>query len=173
MKVKHLLVVLLFLIVFLLIAIRLNIISLNITGSETKSSKWVTINYGKIVNNSILTHSGETVGDIIVKGTGVGKKAASGPAFIARTARDLEKIEEGQVLITVCTDLSSMAAIKKAAAIITEEGGLTSHAAIVAVNLSIPTVVGVKDALSLIKNGELITVDAIRGLIYRGEANVL
>jgi pyruvate kinase len=115
----------------------------------------------------------ETVGDIIVKGTGVGKKAASGPAFIARTARDLEKIEEGQVLITVCTDLSSMAAIKKAAAIITEEGGLTSHAAIVAVNLSIPTVVGVKDALSLIKNGELITVDAIRGLIYRGEANVL
>jgi hypothetical protein len=67
MKVKHLLVVLLFLIVFLLIAIRLNIISLNITGSETKSSKWVTINYGKIVNNSILTHSGETVGDIIQK----------------------------------------------------------------------------------------------------------
>ena len=115
----------------------------------------------------------ETVGEIIVKGTGIGKDAASGQAFIARTESDLEQFSAGQVLVIASTDINTMGAIKKAAAVITEEGGLTSHAAIVAVSLGIPTVVGVNNALSVLKNGETITVDPIRGLIYRGEANVL
>ncbi|MBW6463951.1 MAG: pyruvate kinase [Dethiobacteria bacterium] len=115
----------------------------------------------------------ETVGEVIVKGTGVGKKAASGEAFIVNNDKDLEYFEEGQVLVTRSTGIDYLPAIKKAAALITEEGGLTSHAAIVAINLGKPAVVGVEKAVTLINGGEMITVDAIRGLIYRGKANVL
>jgi pyruvate kinase len=75
--------------------------------------------------------------------------------------------------VTRGTGINYMAAIKKASALVAEEGGITSHAAIVAINLGIPAVVGVDQAVTLIKNGEVITVDAVRGLIYRGEANVL
>ncbi len=115
----------------------------------------------------------ETVGDIIVKGTGVGKKAASGTAFIAENAKDLEGFKEGQILITGSTDSDYLPAIEKAAALVTEEGGLTSHGAIVAINYGKPAVVGVENATGQVKTGEVITVDAIRGLIYRGKANVL
>ncbi len=115
----------------------------------------------------------ETVGDIIVKGTGVGKKAASGTAFIAENAKELEGFKEGQILITGATDSDYLPAIEKAAALVTEEGGLTSHGAIVAINYGKPAVVGVENATGQIKTGEVITVDAIRGLIYRGKANVL
>ncbi len=115
----------------------------------------------------------ETVGEIIVQGTGVGKTAASGQALIVKKEQDLERIEEGQVLVISSTDKYCLAAIEKAAALITVEGGLTSHGAIVAINLGKPAVVGVEGALELITDGEVITVDAIRGLIYRGKANVL
>jgi pyruvate kinase len=115
----------------------------------------------------------ETVGEIIAKGTGVGKSAATGKALVIRTAADLDKKEKGLVLIATSTDSECMEAIKDASAVITEEGGLTSHAAIVAVSLGKPAIVGVERATCLIKNGETITVDAIRGLIYRGKANVL
>jgi pyruvate kinase len=115
----------------------------------------------------------ETVGEIIAKGTGVGKTAATGKAMVVKSTADLAKVEQGQVLIASGTDIDYMEAIKDAAAIITEEGGLTSHAAIVAVSLSKPAVVGVDKATTLFKSGETITVDAIRGLIYRGRANVL
>ncbi len=115
----------------------------------------------------------ETVGEIIVKGAGIGKKAVSGSAFIVRNENELDKVEEGQILIAHSTSSNYMDAIKKSAALVTEEGGLTSHGAIVAINLGKPAIVGVDKVLQLIENGEKITVDAIRGLIYRGETNVL
>ena len=115
----------------------------------------------------------ETVGEVIVKGTGVGKSAVSGKAFVVNKENDLGKIREGQVLIAGMTNKKYMPAIQKAAALVTEEGGLTSHGAIVAINLGKPAVVGVENALGQIKTGEMITVDAVRGLIYRGIANVL
>jgi pyruvate kinase len=115
----------------------------------------------------------ETVGEIIVKGTGVGKAAASGKAFIVRDEKDLQKFEKGMILVSSCTGKNHLPALEKAAALITEEGGLTSHGAIVAINLGIPAVVGVENATKSIQNGEMITVDAVRGLIYRGRANVL
>ncbi len=115
----------------------------------------------------------ETVGEVIVKGTGVGKSAVCGSAFIARSPGDIDKMEEGQILVAYATSSDFLPAIEKAAALITEEGGLTSHGAIVAINLGIPAVVGVESAVDEIESGETVTVDATRGLIYRGEANVL
>jgi len=115
----------------------------------------------------------ETVGEVFVKGIGIGKSAASGTACVVRNESDLEKIKEGDILVTGSTNSNYLEAIKKAAALVTEEGGLTSHGAILAINLGKPAIVGVPQAVRLIKAGEIITVDAIRGQIYRGEANVL
>ena len=63
--------------------------------------------------------------------------------------------------------------MEKASAIVVEQSGLTSHAAIVGLNFGKPTIVGAKDATRILKDGEIITVDSIAGLIYKGEAKVL
>lgn len=115
----------------------------------------------------------ETVGDILLKGTGVGNTAVAGKAAVIRNKEDMAKIGEGDIIITRHTDISFLPSIEKAAAMVIEEGGITSHGAIVAINLGKPAVVGVDQAVSSIQSGEIITVDAIRGLIYRGKVKVL
>lgn len=113
------------------------------------------------------------VGDVIAKGAGIGAKAVTGPVRVARTAKEALFIESGEVLVTVSTDKDFVPAMEKASAVITETGGLTSHAAIVGLNLEIPVVVGVDGATSILKAGEIVTVDGMRGLIYRGATKVL
>jgi len=114
------------------------------------------------------------IGDIIAKGQGIGRKSAFGKAVVAKTAEEaLQKMVEGGILVTHSTDADMMAALQKAAAIITEEGGLTSHAAVVGLSLGIPVIVGVENATSLLKDGQEITVDAGFGAVYQGHASVL
>ncbi|MFZ5595442.1 MAG: pyruvate kinase [Bacillota bacterium] len=121
--------------------------------------------------NLIKVH---TAGDILARGTGIGMKAATGRARICETADEaMEKVEKGDVIVARSTYKEYIPAIEKAAAIITEMGGLTSHAAIVGLEFGIPVVVGVEDALSVLEDGETITVDGQRGLVYRGTAKVL
>lgn len=114
----------------------------------------------------------DTVGEIILQGTGVGKKAATGTVFIAEHATQTEAMEEGQILVAPFTDKDYYPVMEKASAIITEAGGLTSHAAIVGLNLGIPVVVGVELATQKLTTGQLITVDTPRGIIYHGRATV-
>ncbi|WP_027410180.1 pyruvate kinase [Anoxybacteroides tepidamans] len=114
------------------------------------------------------------IGDIIAKGQGIGRKSAFGKAVIAKTAEEaLSKMVEGGILVTYSTDADMIKALEKAAAIITEEGGLTSHAAVVGLSLGIPVVVGVPNATAILKDGQEITVDAGFGAIYQGHASVL
>jgi pyruvate kinase len=114
------------------------------------------------------------VGDIIVKAQGIGRKTAYGKVVIANNAKEaLEKVKEGSILITIGSDRDMVPAIEKCSALITEEGGLTSHAAVVGLNLGIPVIVGVENATTLFKDGQEITVDAGRGVIYNGHASVL
>lgn len=114
------------------------------------------------------------VGDILAKGQGIGKRSVTGRAVIAEHAEDaIAKMEEGAILVTYGTDRDMMPAIEKAAAIVVERGGLTSHTAIIGLNLDIPVIVGVKNAVNLFKDGQEITVDAARGDIYDGHASVL
>jgi pyruvate kinase len=114
------------------------------------------------------------VGDIIAKGQGIGRKSAFGKAVIAKTAEEaVEKMTEGAILVTYSTDADMMKALQRAAAIITEEGGLTSHAAVVGLSLGIPVIVGVENATSILKDGQEITVDAGFGAVYQGHASVL
>ena len=85
----------------------------------------------------------------------------------------MQDFSPGDILITVQTDRDFVGLFKQAGAVVTEQGGLTSNAAIVGISLNIPVVVGVPDATRVIREGELITVDTARGQIYRGEIKVL
>ena len=110
----------------------------------------------------------------LLKAQGIGRKSAIGKVVVAKTAAEaLEKVTEGSILVTIGSDRDMMPAIEKCAALITEEGGLTSHAAVVGVNLGIPVIVGAEDATNILKDGQRITVDASHGMIYDGHANVL
>ncbi|MCY8269154.1 pyruvate kinase [Bacillus sonorensis] len=114
------------------------------------------------------------VGDVIAKGQGIGRKSAFGEVVIAQNAKEAgEKMKEGAVLVTKSTDRDMMASLEKASALITEEGGLTSHAAVVGLSLGIPVIVGVEKATSILTEGEDITVDSARGAVYCGRASVL
>ncbi|WNS81741.1 pyruvate kinase [Domibacillus sp. DTU_2020_1001157_1_SI_ALB_TIR_016] len=114
------------------------------------------------------------VGDILVKAQGIGRHSAYGRVVTAKTASEaIEKVKPGDILVTYGTDREMMPAIEKCSALITEEGGLTSHAAVVGINLGIPVIVDVEGALNTFSDGQEITVDAARGIIYNGHANVL
>ena len=104
------------------------------------------------------------VGDIIAKGQGIGHQVVTAQVVVARNReRGGTKMEPGAILVTAATDQDMMEAIYEASAIVTEEGGLTSHAAVVGISLGKPVIVGVEGAMELLKDGMEITVDAQRG----------
>lgn len=90
---------------------------------------------------------------------------AKGIVKIINKPSDMVKMENGNILVSTATTPSIILAMKKAAAIITDEGGLTCHAAIVSRELEIPCIVGVKVATKILKDGDMITVDASKGMI--------
>ncbi|MGG2064087.1 pyruvate kinase [Bacillus sp. S14(2024)] len=114
------------------------------------------------------------VGEQLAKGQGIGRKTAKGKVVVATTAEEaLANVTEGSILVTTSTDKDMIPAIEKAAALVVEEGGLTSHAAVVGVTIGIPVIVGVETATAILKNGQEVTVDAARGIVYNGHAEVL
>ncbi|KRM89691.1 pyruvate kinase [Liquorilactobacillus vini] len=116
----------------------------------------------------------QLIGTKLVSGQGVGDETVIGKAVVATSAAEAnEKAVEGAVLVTKTTDKDYLPAIEKASALVVENGGLTSHAAVVGISMGIPVVVGAKDATQAIKNGEVVTVDSRRGIVYRGASNAL
>ncbi|MBU5438437.1 pyruvate kinase [Tissierella sp. MSJ-40] len=121
--------------------------------------------------NLIKVH---TIGKVLLRGAGIGKESVSGKVCIGNSAEEIKnKFKDGDILVSVCTDREMVQYMEKASAIIVEQGGLTSHAAIVGLNLEKPTIVGTEGATTLLKDGDTVTVDSITGLVYRGEARVL
>ena len=114
------------------------------------------------------------IGDILAKAQGIGRKSSYGRVVLAKDAKEaLSKVKEGSILVTIGSDRDMVPALEKCSALITEEGGLTSHAAVVGLNLGIPVIVGVENAMKLFHDGQEITVDSARGVIYNGHARVL
>lgn len=114
------------------------------------------------------------IGDMLAKGQGIGKSVAYGRAIVAHSAAEAEAFDtEGAILVTHSTDRDMLPVLEKCAGLITEEGGLTSHGAIVGLNLGIPVIVGVKNATEVIKHDKEITMDAETGVVYKGHAKVL
>jgi len=124
---------------------------------------------GTGTTNMIRVH---VVGNILVRGVGIGQTAVTGTVCIARCLKDVEeKFKPGDVLVIACIDEQTAKYATTASAIVAEEGGLTSHAAIVGVSFGIPVLVGVDGATSRLTDGAIVTVDAARGLVYNGEIN--
>ncbi|PKL74786.1 MAG: pyruvate kinase [Candidatus Melainabacteria bacterium HGW-Melainabacteria-1] len=115
----------------------------------------------------------ETVTKVLASGMGLGHKIVSGRAVICRSAEEaLAKVEDGDILIADMTSREYMPVINRVRAIITVEGGLTSHAAIVGMSLDIPVLLGVADAFEIIREHGQITVDPNQGLIFTGVPNI-
>jgi pyruvate kinase len=121
--------------------------------------------------NIIKVHQ---VGEMIAKGVGIGRQTATGKVVAARTPEEAnERMTDGAILVTIATDKEYMPAIQKASALITEVGGITSHAAVVALSLGIPVIVGVDRALEIIQDGVEVSIYPEVGVIYSGRAKVL
>jgi pyruvate,water dikinase len=107
-------------------------------------------------------------GDVLVKGLGASPGIASGPVRIVRKLDQLDKVGEGDIIVTEMTTPDMVPAMKRASGIITDEGGMTSHAAIVARELGAPAVVGSGDATELLGDGQVVTLDGDKGTVTEG-----
>ncbi len=111
-------------------------------------------------------------GRVLVKGRSVGEKIASGPVRVIKSAQYLQQFKEGEVLVTDKTDPDWEPIMKKAAAIVTNRGGRTCHAAIVSRELDLPAVVGTEHGTEALQDGQIVTVSAAEGdvgVVYEGQ----
>ncbi len=104
----------------------------------------------------------------ILTGIGASPGIGTGPVKILKSPKEIGKVKTQDVLVAQMTSPDYVPAMKKASAIVTDEGGMTSHAAIVSRELGIPCVVGTKSATQTLKDNTIVTVDGERGLVYLG-----
>ena len=110
-------------------------------------------------------------GDVLSEGRAIGSKIGSGVARVVRSLADMERVQPGDVLVADMTDPDWEPVMKRSAAIVTNRGGRTCHAAIIARELGVPAVVGTGNALESIQDGDPITVSCAEGdtgFIYAG-----
>src|SRR5690606_34641740 len=107
-------------------------------------------------------HLGER-GPVVCEGRAIGQKIGSGVARVVRSLADMERVQPGDVLVADMTDPDWEPVMKRAAAIVTNRGGRTCHAAIIARELGVPAVVGTGNALDTIQDGQTVTVSCSEG----------
>lgn len=105
----------------------------------------------------------KATGDVLVTGRAIGQKIGAGPVRVVGDISDMDKVQAGDVLVTDMTDPNWEPVMKRAAAIVTNRGGRTCHAAIIARELGIPAVVGCGDATDRLKDGHQVTVSCAEG----------
>ncbi len=108
---------------------------------------------------------------VLAEGRAIGQKVGTGPARLVRSPADMDQVQPGDVLVTDMTDPNWEPVMKRASAIVTNRGGRTCHAAIIARELGIPAVVGCGDATAKISDGALVTVSCAEGdtgFVYDG-----
>jgi pyruvate,water dikinase len=113
----------------------------------------------------------KTRSDVLTSGRAIGQKIGSGVVRLIKNAAEMDRVREGDVLVTDMTDPDWEPVMKRAAAIVTNRGGRTCHAAIIARELGIPAVVGCGDATDLLRDGREVTVSCAEGdtgFVYKG-----
>ncbi|MBE0427118.1 MAG: phosphoenolpyruvate synthase [Nitrospirae bacterium] len=106
--------------------------------------------------------------EVLVRGMGVSPGQASGKVKVIKNVKGISNFKQGEILVTEMTAPDWVPVMKIASAIVTNLGGKTCHAAIVSRELGVPCVVGTENATKLLKDGDLVTVDGQRGLIFKG-----
>jgi len=121
------------------------------------------------INNSKKSGaSAQASGKVLLNGLGAAPGVATGVVRLIATGRDLDKVKPGDIMVTKMTMPDMVPGMKRAGAIVTDEGGMACHAAIVSRELGCPAVVGTKKATSVLKDGMEITVDGGKGIVYEG-----
>ncbi|MBK6613228.1 phosphoenolpyruvate synthase [Ottowia sp.] len=118
-----------------------------------------------------LRYKLKSTGAVLAEGRAIGQKIGTGPVRLVGDIAEMDKVQPGDVLVTDMTDPNWEPVMKRASAIVTNRGGRTCHAAIIARELGIPAVVGCGDATERLKDGTLVTVSCAEGdtgLIYDG-----
>lgn len=105
----------------------------------------------------------KATGQVLITGRAIGQKIGAGPVRVVGDISDMDKVQPGDVLVTDMTDPNWEPVMKRAAAIVTNRGGRTCHAAIIARELGIPAVVGCGNATDLLKEGQAVTVSCAEG----------
>jgi pyruvate,water dikinase len=112
----------------------------------------------------------EETAPLLLSGSPASPGAAAGPVRIVVSASEIDRVQKGDVLVAEMTTPDFVPAMKRAAAIVTDRGGRTCHAAIVSRELGIPGVVGTGEATTRLRNDQLVTVDGSQGKVYDGRA---
>lgn len=131
-------------------------------------SRPVTTLKEKKTTKEVLEMNESKKAKVILEGLPASPGIAHGLVKILKGASEINKVERGDVLVAVMTDPDFVPAMKRASAIVTDEGGKTSHAAIVSRELGIPAIVGTGSATKILKTGEEISVDGSLGKVYEG-----
>jgi pyruvate,water dikinase len=111
-------------------------------------------------------------GSLLVEGQGASPGIGSGRVVLVHNIKDVGTVKEGDILVARMTNPDMVPAMRKVAAIVTDEGGMTCHAAIVSRELGTPAVVGTKKATAVLRPGQMVTVDGEKGHVYDGARQV-
>lgn len=136
---------------------------------------WSRRNKEKKTNNAPSDDSDVTAdnAEVAVRGLPASPGVASGVVHVIDNPKDIDQFKQGEILVTLMTSPDWVPAMKKAAAIITNNGGMTCHAAIISREMQIPCIVGTRSknlaATDVLKTGDVVTVDAKNGVVYRGK----
>jgi pyruvate, water dikinase len=107
----------------------------------------------------------------ILRGFGASPGVAVGTVRVLRSAAEMDQLKKGEILVTSMTTPDMVPAMSESAAIVTDEGGMTCHAAIVSRELGVPCVVGTREATKVLTNGMEVTVDGKTGVVFKGIAH--
>jgi pyruvate kinase len=111
----------------------------------------------------------QTVGKVLVRGNGTGTGVFTGELCVVRTPQEAEELfKDGNILVAPYTSNEMLPIIKRASAVIVEESGANVHASIVGMALEIPVITGAENAVQILKQGSVVTVDSDRGIVYYG-----
>lgn len=146
-----------------------NAVEISKSHGYVKSSDTVVLTAGVPVGLAGSTNliKVQTVGELLVRGTGIGEKSVTGRAYVVKEGRDFKDFKEGDILVSPYTDKDMVTYIERAAGLVVEEAGFTSHGAIVGLNLGLPTIVGAKDICNKLKTGDMILINAKSGTVEK------
>ena len=120
---------------------------------------------------TLSTFKLQETSEVLVRGLAIGQAVASGAVQVIASADDMDSFRDGAVLVTEMTDPDWVPVMRRAAAIVTDRGGRTSHAAIVSRELGVPAIVGTQDATDVLADGREVTISNVEGdegLVYEG-----
>ena len=150
-------------------------IEASIENGYVKNGELVVITAGVPVGVSGTTNliKVHVISEVLGNGVGIGNGTVEGRVRLANENGEIKDFKKGDIIVAKTTDKDMNGYIEDAAAIVTEFGGMTSHAAIVGLNLNTPVVVSVANITNTVKDGDIVTVDAKAGIIYKGSSRVL